>query len=262
MPVQTSYDQEYEKSFPGGRVDLGNFIDIISKNVEGSAIGYGLGVVLGTADDQCILPSTATGTFLGVTERTLDGVANSDNESEYARYTSANIIRTGRVWVECEDGCVFGDRVFMRYTAGATESLGAFRTDDDSGDAVEIPGARWESTATAGNIAVLKLPDTVARSADLSTTETLLASGVVSIYTDVTLIDSTAGAQTLTLANGVRLGQVKVIKMTVDNGDAVVTPVSFGDGTTLTFDTAFDVTMLMWDGTAWQVLSNSGAVIA
>ena len=65
---------------------------------------------------------------------------------------------------------------------------------------------------------------------------------------------STTGAATGTMADGTVIGQVKVIQMIADLGDAVLTPSNFADGTTITFADVGDTAELIWDGTNWNVL--------
>lgn len=262
MPVQTTYSLEHDAAFPGLRADL-SIVDIISKAAEDSAIGFGLAVVQGTADNQCKLPTALTGEFLGITERQLNDVANSSDVAEYAEDSEVNIVRFGRVWAECEDGCSPGDPVYYRVTAAGAEEVGALRTDDDSGDGVLITGATWRTTATAGNLAIIELGsigDSTAETYEISS-DTIAAAGAVSLTVKTTLIDSTVGAIAITLADGTE-GQEKIIKMTVDGGDATLTPANLFDGTTLTFGDVNDSALLKFVGGTWLVIANNGVVIA
>lgn len=73
---------------------------------------------------------------------------------------------------------------------------------------------------------------------------------------------TTTGANALTLANGTVVGQRKKITMVVDGGDGTLTPTSLSGGTTVTFNDAGDFVELIWNGTAWVVIQNSGTTIA
>ena len=77
-------------------------------------------------------------------------------------------------------------------------------------------------------------------------------------YTSITTTGAAAGA----LANGTMVGQLKLIRMIVDAGDYVLTPVSLSGGTTITFNDALDEVELMWNGTAWRIIKNVGATVA
>jgi len=72
--------------------------------------------------------------------------------------------------------------------------------------------------------------------------ETITAAGAISISTPVSYL-VTGGAIAITLANGYE-GQTKTIIMVTDGGTATLTPTSFANGTTITFDDALD----NWDG--------------
>lgn len=63
-----------------------------------------------------------------------------------------------------------------------------------------------------------------------------------------------------TLADG-EAGQLKVVILDTDGGnDVVITPDNFGNGTTLTLDTASDYAVFAFDGTEWWAISHSGTI--
>jgi len=63
-----------------------------------------------------------------------------------------------------------------------------------------------------------------------------------------------------TLADGVA-GQMKIVVLDTDGGnDVVITPAHFGNGTTLTLDTASDYAVFAFDGTEWWAVSHSGTI--
>jgi hypothetical protein len=91
------------------------------------------------------------------------------------------------------------------------------------------------------------------------------AGGAISVATYVTSINTDADADAFTLADGTVVGQMKKIRLVVDGGgNGVVTPATpfFGGAVTSTFDDAGDYILLMWNGTAWVLLENSGTIIA
>ena len=203
MPVQTSYSLEHSVALPGLIADLG-LQDILSGVVETAVIGFGLAVVQGTADNQVILPSGGGDDFRGIAIRQLNEVANASDVAEYAVSSELNYMRTGRTWVICEDGCVPGAPALWRHTAPGSEVIGALRTDSDGGDAAQIAGASFRTTASAGAIALLEL-NIPGSGSDIapSTAETLVAAGAASLLTNITYFDSTAAAMAVTLADGV-----------------------------------------------------------
>lgn len=85
----------------------------------------------------------------------------------------------------------------------------------------------------------------------------------VSITTPVTFFDTTGGAIAATLANGYP-GQIKILYMTVDpsTDDAVVTPASFTNGTTITFDAVYEQWIGIFLAGAWWTLITATATVA
>ena len=89
--------------------------------------------------------------------------------------------------------------------------------------------------------------------------------GAVIVTNYLTTINTDAGGDAFTLADGTQIGQMKKILLVVDGGgDGVVTPATaFADATTTaTFNDAGDYLILMWNGTAWRVQENSGVTLA
>jgi hypothetical protein len=73
-------------------------------------------------------------------------------------------------------------------------------------------------------------------------------------------ITNATAAIAATLADGV-VGQIKVIKLkTKDTNNMVLTPANLGDGTTITFDATGEVAVLMFLGTAWEVIYTNATV--
>ena len=89
----------------------------------------------------------------------------------------------------------------------------------------------------------------------------LSGAGAVDTTNLVTEI-TTTGADALTLANG-SVGQIKIITMVVDGGDGTLTPTTFANGTTITFDAVGESATLVWNSTVgWVATSTVGATIA
>jgi len=170
-----------------------------------------------------------------------------------------NIIDFGRMYAVCEDGCVPGDDVFFRHTTGTGTTIGAFRTDDDTNTADQVAGATWETTTSAGGLGIIQLRSEAPGVDPLTLLETFTAtSGAVSVSTQVTYFDTTLGASTSTLADGVE-GQTKFLKMTVDGGDMVITPANLLDGTTIVMNAVNDAVLLRFINGAWSIQSNINA---
>jgi len=132
-----------------------------------TAIPFGVVVVQDTwtgKDNLAHLPLLTTdisaeNSALGITVHSQSfeqALLNADNEG-YPHQSAMSICRKGRVYVEVEDAVAVGGKVYVRFTAGATEQQGAMRSDTDSGDAVALPYARFKTSAAAGGIAIVEI---------------------------------------------------------------------------------------------------------
>ena len=92
--------------------------------------------------------------------------------------------------------------------------------------------------------------------------QSLSGAGAVDLTNLVTEL-TTTGANALTLADGTTSGQVKIVNMIVDGGDGTLTPTTFANGTTITFDAVAESATLVWNSTiGWVATSVQGATIA
>lgn len=89
--------------------------------------------------------------------------------------------------------------------------------------------------------------------------------GAISVQCYSTTVNTDAGGDAFTLANGTVDGQLKHIKLIVDGGgNATITVASFMAGTTITMNDAGDEVLLLWsvNDASWLLLQNSGCIIA
>ena len=92
--------------------------------------------------------------------------------------------------------------------------------------------------------------------------QSLSGAGAVDLDNLITEL-TTTGANALTLADGTTSGQIKIINMIVDAGDGTLTPTTFANGTTITFDAVGESATLVWNSTVgWVATSTVGATIA
>ncbi len=92
-------------------------------------------------------------------------------------------------------------------------------------------------------------------------TQALSGAGAVNLTTLITKVTST-GANALTLADGVD-GQVKMIVMVVDGGDATLTPTTKTGFSTIVFNDIGDgVTLVFTTTTGWILVGNNGATVS
>jgi hypothetical protein len=100
------------------------------------------------------------GSDLGPCDRQFQGVSLYTPAREPGEYPTASEISLadeGDVWVTSETAVTAGDPVYVRFTAGDGESLGAFRATPDSTDCARLKGARWASTRSDAGLAILRL---------------------------------------------------------------------------------------------------------
>ena len=81
--------------------------------------------------------------------------------------------------------------------------------------------------------------------------------GAISLTEAVTLI-TTTGADAYTLADGVE-GQIKIISMKVDGGDAIVTPDNLVGYTSVTLNNVKDNFTLLYQSTGWVITALQAA---
>jgi hypothetical protein len=114
----------------------------------------GVFVLRGAAARTCALPAAA------FTEADVLGVVHRDQAREpgsVAEGEEIAAVRFGRVYVRVEDAVTAGGDVFARHTPnGPLVQLGAARSDADGGNAATT-GARFLSSAGAGELAIVGL---------------------------------------------------------------------------------------------------------
>lgn len=130
-------------------------------------------------------------------------------------------------------------------------------------------------TATIGTVSATTVTGTtitgtnITASTSLTTnalffgTQAISGPGALSLTKPLSVI-TTTGADAFTLANGSADGQVKMIVLAVDGGDATITPTNLAGFTTITLNDAGDGVTLVWStsNTNWFVVGNNGATLA
>lgn len=143
MAIQTTYNARLSEGYAGEIADLG-VSDVISREVETAAIGFGLPVIQGTADHQCKVGSA--GVFLGITVR--DVTLSDDDNDQYQVADTAAVMTRGVIWVTAGEAVVAGDAVY-RTAAGVLNKTSSSNT--------LIANARWETSAASGALAKIRL---------------------------------------------------------------------------------------------------------
>lgn len=155
MSVQTTYPDVQPVAVAGAQATMIP-ATIISRTVETAAIGFGVAVEQGTADKGCVAFDGGTVLGIAMLDRSASGLTVSGGQvtgrtiDAFGVGESARIMTKGDIWVTCATGCSAGDGVFVR------PSNGDFQ-DSNANSAVQIPGAVWDTSAGAGELAVVRL---------------------------------------------------------------------------------------------------------
>ena len=88
--------------------------------------------------------------------------------------------------------------------------------------------------------------------------QAITGAGAVLVTMYQTNFTSDGAAQALTLADGSSVGQLKRVTHAVDGGSGVLTPVTFVDGTTITFTAVSESWTGIWTAAGWLTISTEG----
>ena len=157
MAVQTSYPDTQPSAVAGQQATMIP-ATIISRSVEGAAVPFGRAVKQGTADKGCSLFGSGDTVVLGISllDRSASGLTVANGQ--VTGYTadvfgvgeSARVLTKGDVWVVAAVQVAAGQPVYVRPSNGDFQPTNA-------NSAVQIVGARWDTSAGAGNLAVVRL---------------------------------------------------------------------------------------------------------
>lgn len=152
MAVQTSYPINQGIAYAGAIFALGT-TDIVSRSMESTAgVGFGVAVSRGTDKSrQVVLGGTD---FLGVTVRDLSEEGSANGDVVIEENATAGIMREGYIWAVCPTGCNAGDAV--KYT----DATGILDSGSAGAGETALNGATWETTAAAGELAVIRIETT------------------------------------------------------------------------------------------------------
>lgn len=118
-----------------------------------AGIGFGRVVCQGTTAKECNLGGAA-GTFLGITLRDITTVVQQGNSATpdlTLENFNIGIMNAGDIWVVAVNGCTAGAAATFDATTGQLNPVTA---------GIAMAHSRWLTTATAGNLAVLRLTST------------------------------------------------------------------------------------------------------
>jgi len=150
MSAQLSYDIRQGKAY-AGLIFAQAPHDIVSRAVEtAGGIAFGVAVTRGTDADKQIVPA-ASADFLGITIRSLEKEGGTAGAIQWNAKETAGVMRSGYIWAVCPTGCVPGDAVNYADGTGVLDSGAA------GAGSTSLNGATWETTAAAGELAVIRL---------------------------------------------------------------------------------------------------------
>lgn len=168
--VQTSVLVTPARAFAGMLADDAKNDTITMRNSDSVSMPFGAMVAYLTSspatEQDTILPAASTAKIVGPLvhkhnyARTFtlpDGtVAGELDATGLVVGVSFAVLRQGRIWVICEDGCNPGDRLFIRFSGG---TLGASRSTDAGGSTCINANnqGQWLTKASAGGIAKLEV---------------------------------------------------------------------------------------------------------
>jgi len=87
--------------------------------------------------------------------------------------------------------------------------------------------------------------------------ENVTGGGALSLTTAVSLI-TTTGTEAYTLADGIE-GQIKILSMKVDGGNATITPDNLIGWTAIRFNNVHDNVQLLYASTGWNIIALQNA---
>lgn len=147
MPVQNTYNASMDAGYVGmiANTEPNNLISRIVETTAG--IGFAVPVIQGTSDEQCDVVSGSTDEVIGITVRD-----QSTENDKFARYDSALLMRSGVIWVTASGTVDAGDPVWVAVSGGAFSNA-----DAGADGSLQLPGCRWETSATNGKLARIRV---------------------------------------------------------------------------------------------------------
>lgn len=146
--VQGTYVENLRPAVAGAQADM-TPSKVESRHCEPSGgMKFGAAVAQGSVSDRGGKVPASTAVTIGIAMR--DRSATGANENGYAQYETMAVMTEGRIWVVAGVDVVAGDPVYVVPTTGVF-------TKSNASSAVQIPNARWHTSALATNLAVIDL---------------------------------------------------------------------------------------------------------
>lgn len=293
--MSNPYDFQAAAAVPGQIADMSPRFVRSLRNDSGVDQPFGIAVKKGTGDNDFDVVGSAGDEIVGILSHThaLD-VHGLTGANGVAAGLVGNVVAQGVVYVRVEEAVTPADPVYVRFADGVADATkvtkGAFRKSADTATAKQLQGARYLTSAAAGEVAQVWFvaPDSavnidvaqLASDLDLAEAEIVALkahkpavvadpgdAGAIPVTTSgvVALVTTEVGSETRTLAAPTFAGQTMTLCLDVDGGDCVVTvdgPVNVAGNNTLTFDNAGETIGLTAVSVAsalvWRVAHNDG----
>lgn len=143
--VQSTYGRTMPIGAAGAAATMHGW-DADTRQCESEAIGFGLVVSNGEADDGVVLGGS---NFAGVSMR--DVTLNHDTADQYEEGDNVAVMTRGDIWVLAEDAVTAHTAITYNTTTGALGSSGG----------TTIADAIWMTSAAAGGLAIARLSGTL-----------------------------------------------------------------------------------------------------
>jgi hypothetical protein len=143
--TQTSYSERIPEALPG--LIKGSDYDTRTGICETAAgIGFGLAVSKGVGDQGAVIGG-ASEFFLGISVRDVTLVHPAATVDKYIEDENMGILSRGTIWVTTGGAVSAGNAVHFNATTGVLSAAG--------GELLQ--GARWDTSAASGELAVVRL---------------------------------------------------------------------------------------------------------
>jgi hypothetical protein len=157
--IQETYPLSPGLALPGMRADSSWGDTITMINTGADQIGFGYAVARNSGSAQSAKSMDAIANLVaGILVRTEAYAPEQLGTLGPLPKNTLNVMRKGRLWVICENGCTVGQKaLFLRGVAAGAEVKGALRSAADSTDTVDMSGrGEWMTAAAAGALAILE----------------------------------------------------------------------------------------------------------
>ena len=229
----------------GSAVAVGNYAGNISQGDSATALGKTAGY--DTQGDNAVAVGYGAGSF-------------DQGDNATALGNSSGYTGQGADAIAIGDQAGYTNQAANSIVINATGNI-LNNTQADAFVVKPIRGGSGTTTlmydASSGEITHTATP---AQQTMIGSVQQISGPGAIDVTSYITEI-TTTGADAYTLADGVA-GQIKIISMIVDGGDATITPTTLATGTTITMADVNDNITLLYGTNGWVNTANQGTIIA